>query len=119
MQQEEATGHDDPATICVTGAVAIVVFIERQESWEAATAFWSEDKADEDEAHGESDASSDHDSDPSGDDNSSGGEGSASSPTDDGFSEEVIAMSQRTKHVHKKKRPKLAQWRLAVARSSV
>ena len=58
-------------------------------------------------AHGESDVSSDHDSDPSGDDNSSGGEGSASSPTDDGSSEEVIAMSQRTKHVHKKKRSKL------------
>ena len=58
-------------------------------------------------AHGESDVSSDHDSDPSGDDNSSGSEGSASSPTDDGSSEEVIAMSQRTKHVHKKKRSKL------------
>ena len=58
-------------------------------------------------AHGESDVSSDHDSDPSGDDNSSGGEGSASSPTDDGSSEEVIAMSQRTEHVHKKKRSKL------------
>ena len=58
-------------------------------------------------AHGESDVSSDHDSDPSGDDNSSGGEGSASSPTDDGSSEEVIAMSQRTKHVDKKKRSKL------------
>ena len=58
-------------------------------------------------AHGESDGSSDQDSDPSGDDNSSGGEGSASSPTDDGSSEEVIAMSQRTKHVHKKKRSKL------------
>ena len=57
--------------------------------------------------HGESDVSSDHDSDPSGDDNSSGGEGSASSPTDDGSSEEVIAMSQRTKHVHKKKRSKI------------
>ena len=28
-------------------------------------------------------------------------------PTDDGSSEEVIAMSQRTKHVHKKKRSKL------------
>ena len=52
-------------------------------------------------AHGESDVSSDHDSDQSGDDNSSDGEGSASSPTDDGSSEEVIAMSQRTKHVHK------------------
>ena len=57
--------------------------------------------------HGESDVPSDHDSDPCGDDNSSGGEGSASSPTDDGSSEEVIAMSQRTKHVHKKKRSKL------------
>ena len=55
-------------------------------------------------AHGESDVSSDRDSDQSGDDNSSGGEGSASSPTDDGSSEEV---SQRTKHVHKKKRSKL------------
>ena len=58
-------------------------------------------------AHGESDGSSDQDSDPSGEDNSSGGEGSVSSPTDDGSSEEVIAMSQRTKHVHKKKRSKL------------
>ena len=55
-------------------------------------------------AHGESDVSSDQDSDQSG-----GGEGSASSPTDDGSSEEVIAMSQRTKHVHKKKRSKLEQ----------
>ena len=48
-------------------------------------------------AHGESDVSSDHDSDLSGDDNSSGGEGSASSPTDDGSSEEVIAMSSGSK----------------------
>ena len=31
----------------------------------------------------------------------------APSPTDDGSSGEVIAMSQRTKHVHKKKRSKL------------
>ena len=57
--------------------------------------------------HGESDVSSDQGSDQSGDDNSSGGEGSASSPTDDGSSEEVIAMSQRTKQAHKKKRSKL------------
>ena len=49
MQQEEATSHDDTATICVTGAVAVVVTIERQEAWEAATAFWSDNKADEDE----------------------------------------------------------------------
>ena len=58
-------------------------------------------------AHGESDVSSDQDSDQSGGGNSSDGEGSASSPTDDGSNEEVIAMSQRTKHVHKKKRSKL------------
>ena len=57
-------------------------------------------------AHGESKVSSDQDSDHSGDGNSSDGEGSASSSTDDGSSEE-IAMSQRTKHVHKKKRSKL------------
>ena len=49
--------------------------------------------------HGESDVSSDQDS--------SDSEGSASSTTDDGSSEEVIAMSQRTKHVHKEKRSKL------------
>ena len=34
-------------TICVTGAVAVVVFIERQEAWEAATAFWPENEGDE------------------------------------------------------------------------
>ena len=56
-------------------------------------------------AHAESDQSSGQDSDQSG--NSSDGEGSASSSTDDGSSVEVIAMSQRTKHVHKKKRSKL------------
>ena len=48
VQQEEATGHDDPATIRVTGAVAVVVFIERKEVWEAATNSWSENKDDED-----------------------------------------------------------------------
>ena len=58
-------------------------------------------------AHGESGVSSDQGSDQSADENSSDGEGSAFSPTDDGSSEEVIAMSQRTKHVHKKKRSKL------------
>ena len=51
--------------------------------------------------------SSDQDSDQSGGGNLSDGEGSASSLTDDGSSEEVIAMSQRTKHVHKKKRSKV------------
>ena len=56
-------------------------------------------------AHAESDQSSGQDSDQSG--NSSDGEVSASSSTDDGSSVEVIAMSQRTKHVHKKKRSKL------------
>ena len=85
-------------------------------------------------AHGESDVSSDQDSDQSGDGNSSDGEGSASSPTDDGSSEEVIAMSLRTKYVHKKKssrnssrrtvdqrrsRQAAAQRSLAVPRSSV
>ena len=64
-------------------------------------------KATKARAHGESDVSSDQDSDQSGGNNSSDGEGSASSPTDDGSSEEVIAMSQRTKHVHKKRRSKL------------
>ena len=48
VQQEKATGHDDPATIRVTGAVAVVVCIERDEAWEAATAFWSENKGGED-----------------------------------------------------------------------
>ena len=32
VEQEEATGHDDPETICVTGTVAVVVFIERKKS---------------------------------------------------------------------------------------
>ena len=64
-------------------------------------------KATKARAHGESDVSSDQDSDQSGGGNSSDGEGSASSRTDDGSSEEVIAMSQRTKHVHKKRRSKL------------
>ena len=99
MQQEEATGHDDPATICVTGALAVVVFIEREEGRRT--------KAMKGRAHGESNVSSDKDSDHSGGGNSSDGEGSVSSPTDDGSSEEVIAMSQRTKHVQKKKRSKL------------
>ena len=97
MQQEEATCHDDPATICVTGAVAVVVFIEREEAWEAATAFWSENKRNEGKGAWRVGCGG----------NSSDGEESASSPTDDGSSEEVIAMSQRTKHVHKKKRSKL------------
>ena len=104
VQQDEATGHDDPATICVTGAVAVVVFIEREEAWEAATASWSENKGDEGKGAWESRmCPPDQDSDQSGDGNSSDGEGS----THDGSSEEVIAMSQRTKHVHKKKRSKL------------
>ena len=51
-------------------------------------------------AHGESDVSSDQDSDQS-------GEGDSSGATEDGSSEEAIAMTQRTKHVHKKKRSKL------------
>ena len=58
-------------------------------------------------AHGESDVSSHQDSDHFRDGNSSDGERNASSPTDDGSSEEVITLSQRTKHVHKKKRSKL------------
>ena len=56
-------------------------------------------------AYPESDQSSGQDADQSGEGDLSDGEGSASSPTDDGSSGEVIAMSQRT--VHEKKRSKL------------
>ena len=58
-------------------------------------------------AHAESDQSSVQDSDQSGEGDSSDGKGSASSPTADGSSGEVIAMTRRTKHVHQKKRAKL------------
>ena len=58
-------------------------------------------------AHAESDDVSGQDSEQTGEGDSSDGEGSASSSTDDGCGEEVIAMSQRTKHVLKKKRSKL------------
>ena len=58
-------------------------------------------------AHAESDDSSGHVSVKSGEGNSSDGEGSASSTTNHDSSEEMVAMSQQTKHVHKKTRSTL------------
>ena len=58
-------------------------------------------------AHAELDDFSCQDSEQTGEGDPSDGEVSVSSSTDDGSSEDVFAMSQRTKHVHKKKRSKL------------
>ena len=108
VQQEEATGHDDPATICVTGAVAVVVFIEREEAWEAATVFWSENKGDEGKGAWRVGCVFRPRLGPQWRRQLVRWRGKCVHTTDEGSSEEVITMSQRTtKHVHKKKRSKL------------